>query len=43
MPSGFEPTIIIQALTQKEWRDSMNEELQALASNATWELVPCEP
>lgn len=39
----LQPIIVTQAFKHREWRDAMTEELNALATNGKWELVPCEP
>lgn len=37
----FEPDTIEEALAHPQWCDSMQEELQSIEANNTWELVPC--
>jgi hypothetical protein len=38
-----EPTSVRQGLVDPLWRRAMEEELQALVSNNTWELIPRPP
>ncbi|KAL6311431.1 hypothetical protein AAG906_035856 [Vitis piasezkii] len=33
------PNIVFEALTKKEWKDVMREEMNALEKNKTWEIV----
>ena len=37
------PTCYSQAAKDVRWVNAMNEELQALQDNFTWEIVPCPP
>lgn len=39
----IEPKIFIEALINKDWRDVMKEEFNALVKNKTWKLVPSSP
>ena len=34
------PSNVQDALADPKWRKAMNEEMEALQKNATWELVP---
>ena len=34
-----EPTCFEEAKTEKKWRDAMEDEMQALKENETWDLV----
>ncbi|RVW29888.1 Retrovirus-related Pol polyprotein from transposon RE2 [Vitis vinifera] len=36
---NFEPTSVVQALKDSNWRKAMSEEYDALVCNGTWELV----
>lgn len=36
----FEPNNVFEALSNKEWKDAMEEECKALTRNRTWQLVP---
>ncbi|KAH7292053.1 hypothetical protein KP509_29G049500 [Ceratopteris richardii] len=38
-----EPTTFEEAQSKKAWRDAMDEEMEALKENDTWELVPNKP
>ncbi|KAK0580980.1 hypothetical protein LWI29_008358 [Acer saccharum] len=40
--SEVEPTTVVQALKDPNWRRAMSEECNALVRNGTWELVPPE-
>ena len=33
------PNIVSEALTKREWKDAMREEMSALEKNKTWEIV----
>ena len=33
------PNIVSKALTKREWKDAMREEMSALENNKTWEIV----
>ena len=33
------PNTVFEALTKKEWKDVMREEMSALEKNKTWEIV----
>ena len=35
-----EPTTFMKASSSKEWRKAMEEEIDALKQNETWDLVP---
>ena len=37
------PTCFSQAVTQECWRKAMDEEIQALEENFTWEIMDCPP
>ena len=36
----LEPTSFEQAMGKEKWEKAMDEEMDALEANATWELVP---
>ena len=33
------PNTVSEALTKREWKDAMREEMNALENNKTWEIV----
>ena len=39
-PSNIEPHTVNEALTGPKWRQTMNDEFDALIRNGTWKLVP---
>ena len=43
MPSIFTPKITSKALSHSGWKQAMAEEIDALYSNGTWELVTLPP
>lgn len=42
-PLPFEPTCVVQALNDPNWRLALFEEFNFLLKNDTWELVPLPP
>ncbi|MCO5586900.1 hypothetical protein L7F22_040845 [Adiantum nelumboides] len=40
MPNDVEPTCFGEAAKNDKWQEAMNEEMDALNGNETWELVP---
>jgi hypothetical protein len=42
LTSTGEPICLEEALQHEEWKRAMDEEYQALMSNKTWHLVPCQ-
>jgi hypothetical protein len=37
------PNNVQEALTNPRWKAAMNEEIESLLKNKTWELVECPP
>ena len=37
------PNSVLEALVNPRWRAAMNEEIESLLKNKTWELVDCPP
>jgi Reverse transcriptase (RNA-dependent DNA polymerase) len=42
-PADHEPTCYSQAIKHEHWRQAMDQELDALAQNNTWDLVSPPP